>query len=194
MGPHRSIWISSSGLVVLSIFFDLKELRTCFPLAHESQTFSWRNLIEGSPLTRSFVLSLSISEKLACLNLLCHRSALSSMAFRQVRLFLGTWSRSTMYVFPFRVPSNMTFLLSLLIMVHLSEVKLNEFPLSQNSEMHNRLCVNLLTNSTLSMEWELDLPTFPLLWFHLSCCLRKSQFLHCRILVRETLICLLSCV
>ena len=84
------------------------------------------------------------------------------MTLRQVRFDLGTVLMSTTQVFPFRIPWRTMSPVSFLEIIHFSEVKFTELPLSQNLEILSRLCCKFLTKSTLSIAQELDLPTFPL--------------------------------
>ena len=55
IGPHISMCRSSHGLVVLTIFFDLKELLTYLPLMHTSHEGLWLYSKVGTPLTRSLL-------------------------------------------------------------------------------------------------------------------------------------------
>lgn len=115
-GPHRSMWSSSRGWLVMTCFFCLNEDLVCFPLARTSQILSSANLIFGITLTRSLATNLFKSDELICPSLWCHRSVLLLWALRHG---LITWYWAQV--------SNIYVLASLGFQNHFTRIKMSQY-------------------------------------------------------------------
>src|ERR1044072_9994273 len=84
IGPNKSICSSSSGLLVLTKFFDLKELFSCLPCKKAEHLMPDLKDNFGRPRTKSCLTILVMVYKEACPSFLCQSHLSSSDDTRHV--------------------------------------------------------------------------------------------------------------
>src|ERR1044072_7203311 len=84
IGPNRSICNNSNGLLVLTKFFDLKELFSCFPCKQVEHLMSDLNDNLAKPHTKSCLTIFAMVFKEASPSFRCHNHLSSSDNTRHV--------------------------------------------------------------------------------------------------------------
>lgn len=111
-GPHRPMWINSSGLMIFVFMIEEWLFLLCFPISQATHKWSLSNLRSERPRTRSPRISLLISLKFNYESLRCQSQLSSDDAFvtKEIDGFPSIAFISSGYIYPFLLDLKRTFL------------------------------------------------------------------------------------